>query len=107
MPSPEERALDEFQCVMLRNAGHLYDGTESRQLLNRSRNAFTRLGLRFGAATATNNLGVVALWGGHHRQAERELSSARAQLEDLGSNEVYQPLINLAVLRILQGNHVE
>jgi hypothetical protein len=96
--------LEETHCVILRNSGHLYEPSTSRALVFRSLEGFQQLGLRFGVATALNNLGVVELWAGDHIQAERRLHAAKTQLEFLNSNEAYQPLTNLSVLHAVRGD---
>ena len=62
------------------------------------------MNLRFGAATANNNLGIVEVWAGDYAAAERQFETAKAHLESLSSNEAYQPISNLAVLRLLRGD---
>lgn len=94
--------LDEFQCVMLRNCSHLYKESIARQRLGQAKNGFVRLGLTFGEATALNNLGVLELWSGNYDTARKLLTEACSILERLDSNEVYQPLTNLAVLHALE-----
>lgn len=96
--------LDEFQCVILRNSSHLYDENTARGLLLRARDGFKRLGLNFGEATTQNNLGVLEMWAGRYDDAQRHLTAARATLDAIGSNEVYQPLTNLAVLQAVEGD---
>ena len=98
--------LDEAQCVMLRNAGHLYDTTTARRLLTRAKKGFSRLGLKFGEATTLNNLGLLEIWDGKYGEARRQLTIARDMLDALGSNETYQPLTNLAVLHAMEGDLV-
>jgi len=96
--------LDEPQCVMLRNSAHLYEPDAARRLLNRGLDGFKNLGLQFGVATANNNLGLIELWTGNHSEAERLLGLSLGQLEKLSSNEAYQPMSNISVLRALQGD---
>lgn len=90
--------LDEFQCVMLRNCSQLYEENEARTRLLKAKRGFSRLGLRFGEATALNNLGVLELWAGKYEKAQYYLNAGRSAFEKLESNEIYQPLTNLAVL---------
>lgn len=96
--------LDEYQCVMLRNSSHLYNEDTARRLLTLAKDGFRRLGLKFGEATALNNLGVLELWTGRYDDARRHLTAALSTLEALGSNEVYQPLTNMAVLHAVEGD---
>jgi hypothetical protein len=96
--------LDEFQCVMLRNSAHLYPADEARTLLDRAQHEFIRLGLTFGIATTRNNRGVLELWAGDLDTAYAELHAARVVFQELGSNEIYQPLNNLAILHAVRRN---
>lgn len=100
----EPRELDEYRCVMFRNAGHLYPPDTAREVISRAEREFRRQGLRFGAATALNNLGAVELWANRYSVARRCFLDARSELASLGSNEVYQPATNLAVLHALEGD---
>jgi len=99
---PSPAPLDEFQCVMLRNSAHLFPEVEARAMLDRARLEFIRLGLKFGLATTRNNRGVLELWAGQLDTAYIELHAARAAFQEFGSNEVYQPLNNLAVLEAMR-----
>jgi hypothetical protein len=104
---PPPTPLDEFQCVVLRNSAHLFSADEARTLLDRAQSEFIRLGLRFGLATTQNNRGVLELWAGELDAAYDELDAARVAFQGLGSNEIYQPLNNLAILQIMRGNFHE
>ena len=88
----------EYELVVLRNAGHLFPPSTSRNILTAAIRGFTKLGNKFGVATTLNNLGVVELADGHHAEAKRCLGEARQMLIELDSREVYQPLVNLGVL---------
>jgi tetratricopeptide (TPR) repeat protein len=98
--------LDESQCVMLRNCGHLYEPAIARLYIERARAGFVRLRSRFGEATALNNLGVLELASGNLAYARNYFEAAIRQLESLKSNEVYQPLSNLAALAAVQGDMI-
>ena len=58
----------------------------------------------FGEATTLNNIGVLDLWAGKNTDARTHLTAARDGLTALESNEVYQPLTNLAVLHAVEGD---
>jgi hypothetical protein len=98
--------LDEYQCVMLRNCGHLYPIGEARQFVKRALTWFNTHGstFAFGKATTENNLGVLELWARNYGAARFLLQSAQKGLASLGSNEVYQPYVNLACLHALEGD---
>lgn len=103
-PLRRRGGLGELQCVMLRNSSHLYEETAAREVLARAKEGFRRLGLKFGEATALNNIGVLDMWAGKYDAARRNLAAARTMLDALDSNEVYQPLTNLAVLHAVEGD---
>jgi hypothetical protein len=100
------RELNEFQCVMLRNAAHLYNPDIARELLRLARAGFKNKGLKFGEATTLNNLGVLELWAGRLQEGSQYLLAAQTALEDLNSNEVYQPITNMAILHAMRGQLV-
>lgn len=88
----------EQDYVILRNSGHLFRPERARQLVSSAVEGFRRLGSRFGVATSLNNLGIVELFAGRDRAARAHFEEARKALSDLGSNEVYQPFVNLSAL---------
>lgn len=100
----QKRPLDEFQCVILRNSSHLYDETAARNVLERAAGGFRNLGLKFGEATTWNNKGVLELWAGNRGAALKALEQSKLILEALGSNEIYQPLTNLAIHDAVEGD---
>jgi len=93
--------LAEHECVMLRNAGHLYEYKRSRPLLERALTWFKERDSEFGVGTTLNNLGVIELAANERASAEKNLLAADRILRRLGSNEEYQPLSNLGVLAAL------
>ena len=98
------RQLTEYECVMLRNAGHLFGEAGARQAVTLSFEGFRRLGLRFGSATAQNNLGIVELLAGNLSSACTLFETALSELTALGSHETYQPLVNLAAAAFSAGD---
>lgn len=96
--------LDEYQCVILRNSAHLYEPAVAREILGRALIGFRDLGLEFGEATTLTNLGIVELCAGQTDTASTYFEESLQKLLMLDSNEAYQPLINLAVVKALQGN---
>ncbi|MEO6325958.1 MAG: tetratricopeptide repeat protein [Thermoanaerobaculia bacterium] len=61
----------------------------------------------FEKATVLNNLGVAHLWFGALEDGENVLSRARDIFRGIGSNEVYQPLLNLGVLAAMRTRYDE
>jgi len=96
--------LDEHQCVILRNSSHLYDEKNARKILKKAAEGFRRLGSKFGEATTLNNAAVLELWAGNLSAAHTLLLDAELALQELDSNEIYQPLTNLAVLCAMEND---
>ncbi len=94
----------EFDFVILRNSGHLFQPDMARAVVNAAIRGFSRLGSRFGVATSRNNLGIVELASNRRLDAKWNLESAKNELYSLGSQEVYQPLVNLSGLELVGGN---
>ena len=97
-PHPSEHVL-----VVLRNCGHLFAPPEAYRYLEASAAGFDAIGRRFGVATALNNLGLVELAAGDLVRARQQFTEARRSLTEIGSSEVYQPLLNLSGLEVLDG----
>ena len=99
-----ESHLDEHQCVILRNSSHLYDENNARKILNKAAEGFRRLGSKFGEATTLNNAAVLELWAGNNSAAHALLLDSELIFQSLDSNEIYQPLTNLAILCALEND---
>jgi hypothetical protein len=99
-----EATGSEQDYVILRNAVHLFRPNDSRAVIEASIEGFRALGRRFGAATALNNRGIVELSSGSIGSASGSFEAARRQLEELESTEVYQPLVNLSAVALLEGD---
>lgn len=93
----------EQDYVILRNAGHLFSPEQARTVVGAALEGFQALGRGFGVATALNNLGIVELGAGSIGPARGRFESARRFLAECGSSEVYQPLVNLAAVDLLDG----
>jgi hypothetical protein len=94
----------EHDYLVLRNAVHLFPPAEARAMADAAVDGFGALGRRFGAATARNNLGIVELAAGATDLARDAFELARLELDELGSTEVYQPLVNLSAVALLAGD---
>ena len=99
-----EETGTEQDYLILRNSGHLFEPNDANVLVQASVDGFQALGLRFGAATAMNNLGIVELASGPPDAARKTFEAARRQLDGLDSTEVYQPLVNLSAASLLEGD---
>lgn len=94
----------EYDLVILRNSGHLFETTTAAAMIDKSVRGFRRLGRHFGEATALNNLGIVEISAGQRVLAQKHLTTAQRMLASMGSSEIYQPLVNLGALALLDGN---
>jgi len=94
----------EHDYLILRNSVHLFGPADARTLVETSVVGFESLGRRFGVASALNNLGVIELSDGAIATARDRFTASRQQFDDLGSTEVYQPLVNLSAIELLDGN---
>lgn len=94
----------EYDLLVLRNSGHLFAPAKARQLVEAALRGFARLGKQFGIATCRNNLGIVELADQRYGQARQQLERARQMLAALNSDEIYQPLVNLAGVAAVTGN---
>jgi len=94
----------EQDYLILRNSGHLFGPNDARTLVEASVVGFESLGRRFGVASALNNLGVIDLSEGATAIARERFDAARRQFVEIGSTEVYQPLVNLSALALLNGD---
>lgn len=103
--SPSVGADDlEYDLVILRNSGHLFEPEYAATILEQSVIGFRRLGSRFGEATALNNFGIVEISANRPAAARKRLTTAQRMLAGMGSAEVYQPLVNLGALALLEGD---
>lgn len=94
----KREVLSDSEGIILRNAAHLFGAADAIDHLNKAKEHFSQRGSVFGLATACNNMGIVEVWRNRVDEAERLFEEARQRLESLGSNEVYQPLLNLGVV---------
>ena len=91
----------EQDYLILRNSGHLFEPADARALVEASVTGFESLSRRFGVASALNNLGVIDLFEGEIAPARDRFNAARRRFTELGSTEVYQPLVNLSAIALL------
>lgn len=95
----------EYEFLILRNSGHLFDYHKAKDVLGIALNGFKGIGSDFGVATTLNNIGVVHAVSGHIDLAKKNFVKAQTMLSNLSSNEVYQPLVNLCCLMIIEKNY--
>jgi tetratricopeptide (TPR) repeat protein len=97
-----EETGTEQDYLILRNSAHLFPPEDARLLVEASVNGFQALRRRFAVATGLNNLGIVELASGLIGAAREHFEASRRQLSELGSSEVYQPLVNLSAVALLR-----
>lgn len=94
----------EQDYVILRNSGHLFPPADARAVVDAAVEGFQLLGRPFGIASSTNNRGVLELAGGELDAARTSFEESRKMLVGIESVEVYQPLVNLAAIALLEGD---
>jgi tetratricopeptide (TPR) repeat protein len=94
----------EHDYLVLRNSLHLFAPDVARTLVETALEGFRALGLRFGVATTLNNLGVVELAAGRIGVARDRFETARRELVALNSPEVYEALVDLSAIALLDGD---
>lgn len=101
----------EYYYIILRNSGHLYDLKIGVDHLNEAITYFAKEGNEFAEATCMNNLGILYLYQYKKNQeiytklALEQFNKARKQLSIIRSNEVYQSLFNIGLVKCLQGDY--
>jgi len=94
--------LEEYDFVILRNSCHLFSADKSEKLLKDALAGFSNIGKLFGIATCHNNLGIVFVSRKDYQAAFDHFTKAKNMFNELSSNEVYQPIVNLAALKAIQ-----
>lgn len=94
----------EQDYVILRNSGHLFPSEDARAVVDAAVEGFKLLGRPFGFASAMNNRGVLELADGELATARSTFESARDLLAEIDSIEVYQPLVNLSAVALVEGD---
>jgi tetratricopeptide (TPR) repeat protein len=97
--------LSECQAVLRRNAVTLYDVSAALSHLDRAYEYFEREHSDYRLATVDTNRGLVYLNAGGLGDALRSLETALERMRYVGSREVYQAQVNLAVRSALLGDH--
>lgn len=99
-----EAGDSEHDFLILRNSAHLFAVEDARTLVEASLRGFEALGREFGVATSLNNLGIVELAAGSAAAAREHFERARRRLAELQSSEVYEPLVNLSAVSLIEGD---
>lgn len=93
----------EPDAVMARNSVSLLEPHQALERLERAEKFFRNAASKFGVATVRTNRSVVLLSRGDYSSARSELDGALAIMRELGSSEVYQPILNLGITEALCG----
>lgn len=97
----------EYELTILRNSGHLFEATQAIDILKTALKGFEGISSEFGIATTYNNLGIVYLVSGSSDIAKKYFIRSQSMLDYLGSNEVYQPLVNISGALVLEKNYTQ
>jgi tetratricopeptide (TPR) repeat protein len=101
-PTPSER-----QAVLRRNTVELYESSTALEHLDQAFSYFEHEQSAFRLGTVDTNRGVVYLHAERYGDALRCLERAADQMRYVGSREIYQAQINLAVRSALLGDYPE
>jgi len=94
---------DENYYIILRNTAHFYDYDEAKKNLLLSLKYFsTNKHTSFTVATIQNNLAVINIWKGKYEEAEQYLKPAIRTLEQIYSNEIFEPYCNKSILHLMR-----
>jgi Cdc6-like AAA superfamily ATPase len=99
----EKKSL--FYYITLRNSAHYFSFEKACQNLKDVLSYFQQKNFEFGIATTFNNLGVIYLWNYEIKKSIDILLKAKFIMENINSNEIYQPLWNLGVAEALSNNY--
>ena len=94
---------DENYYILLRNTAHLYDYDEAKKNLILSLKYFSNnKHTSFTVATIQNNLAVINIWKGKYEEADYYLKPAIRTLEQIYSNEIFEPYCNKSILHLMR-----
>lgn len=97
---------DDNYYIILRNTAHFYDYDEARQnlisaLKHFNENKYTS----FTVATIQNNLAVINIWKEKYEEADCYLKFAIKTLEQIYSNEIFEPYCNKSILHLMRSEY--
>lgn len=94
---------DENYYIILRNTAHFYDYDEAKKNLILALKYFSNnKHTSFTVATIQNNLAVINIWKGKYEEADHYLKPAIRTLEQIYSNEIFEPYCNKSILHLLR-----
>lgn len=94
---------DENYYIILRNTAHFYDYDDAKKNLLLSLEYFiNNKYTSFAVATIQNNLAVINIWKGKYEEADQYLKPAIRTLEQIYSNEIFEPYCNKSILHLMR-----
>lgn len=94
--------LDENYYIILRNTAHFFNYEEAKKNLLLALNYFNNNKFAsFAVATVQNNLSVINIWKEKYKEADQYLKSAIKTLEQIYSNEIFEPYCNKSILHLM------
>lgn len=94
---------DENYYIILRNTAHFFEYESAKANLLSALNYFNNnRHTSFVIATIQNNLSVINIWNEKYDEADQFLKPAVKTLEQLYSNEVFEPYCNKSILHLMR-----
>ena len=94
---------DENYYIILRNTAHYYSYDKAKNNLLLALNYFSsKKHTAFTVATIQNNLAVINIWKGNYEEANKYLNPAIKTLEQIFSNEIFEPYCNKSIMHLMR-----
>ena len=98
---------DENYYIILRNTAHYFEYESAKKNLLSALNFFkNERHTSFAKATIQNNLSVIDIWNEKYEEADQLLKAAIKALNQLNSNEVFEPYCNKSILHLMQQDYI-
>jgi len=97
---------DENYYIILRNTAHYFNYEKAKKNLLLALDFFKseRYAI-FAMATVQNNLSVISIWNKNYDEAKEFVDEAIKTLDQLSSNEVFEPYCNKSILQLMQQDY--
>lgn len=97
---------DENYYIILRNTAHYFKYEDAKKNLLLALDFFKNERYAvFAMATVQNNLSVINIWNENYEDAEQFIEAAIKTLNQLSSNEIFEPYCNKSILHLMQQNY--
>lgn len=97
---------DENYYIILRNTAHYFEYESAKRNLLSALDFFkNERYTSFAMATIQNNLSVIDIWSENYEEAAQLLKAAIETLEQINSNEVFEPYCNKGILHLMQQDY--